>query len=67
MPSSHWKKTPVVLKATAGLRLLPEHKAEALLSEVTLEGDSCWAKVGTCFFVVESGVVVFNPIPSLLF
>nr|XP_056707214.1 nucleoside diphosphate phosphatase ENTPD5 isoform X2 [Euleptes europaea] len=34
VPPSHWKKTPVVLKATAGLRLLPEHKAQALLSEV---------------------------------
>nr|XP_033808428.1 ectonucleoside triphosphate diphosphohydrolase 5 isoform X5 [Geotrypetes seraphini] len=34
VPSSHWRKTPVVLKATAGLRLLPEKKALALLSEV---------------------------------
>ncbi|XP_020662906.3 nucleoside diphosphate phosphatase ENTPD5 [Pogona vitticeps] len=34
VPSSHWETTPVVLKATAGLRLLAEHKAEALLSEV---------------------------------
>ncbi|XP_054828456.1 nucleoside diphosphate phosphatase ENTPD5 isoform X1 [Eublepharis macularius] len=34
VPPSHWKKTPVVLKATAGLRLLAEHKAQALLSEV---------------------------------
>uniref|UniRef100_A0A8D0HDW0 nucleoside diphosphate phosphatase n=1 Tax=Sphenodon punctatus TaxID=8508 RepID=A0A8D0HDW0_SPHPU len=34
VPPSHWKKTPVVLKATAGLRLLAEQKAQALLSEV---------------------------------
>ncbi|XP_034624450.1 ectonucleoside triphosphate diphosphohydrolase 5 isoform X1 [Trachemys scripta elegans] len=34
VPRSHWKETPVVLKATAGLRLLPEPKAQALLSEV---------------------------------
>ncbi|KAM9149174.1 nucleoside diphosphate phosphatase ENTPD5 [Pangshura tecta] len=34
VPCSHWKETPVVLKATAGLRLLPEPKAQALLSEV---------------------------------
>lgn len=34
IPPSHWKRTPVVLKATAGLRLLPEEKAEALLFEV---------------------------------
>ncbi|XP_045304155.1 ectonucleoside triphosphate diphosphohydrolase 5 isoform X3 [Leopardus geoffroyi] len=34
IPRSHWKRTPVVLKATAGLRLLPEQKAQALLFEV---------------------------------
>uniref|UniRef100_A0A8C0JRK2 nucleoside diphosphate phosphatase n=1 Tax=Canis lupus dingo TaxID=286419 RepID=A0A8C0JRK2_CANLU len=34
IPQSHWKRTPVVLKATAGLRLLPEQKAQALLFEV---------------------------------
>jgi len=30
----YWKSTPVVLKATAGLRLLPEAKAEALVNTV---------------------------------
>lgn len=34
IPHSEWRKTPVVLKATAGLRLLPEHKARAILDEV---------------------------------
>ncbi|XP_038621814.1 LOW QUALITY PROTEIN: ectonucleoside triphosphate diphosphohydrolase 5-like [Tachyglossus aculeatus] len=34
VPASSWKRTPVVLKATAGLRLLPDHKAQALLLEV---------------------------------
>ncbi|XP_040268276.1 ectonucleoside triphosphate diphosphohydrolase 5 isoform X6 [Bufo bufo] len=34
IPATHWKTTPLVLKATAGLRLLPEHQAEALLLEV---------------------------------
>ncbi|XP_004624911.1 ectonucleoside triphosphate diphosphohydrolase 5 [Octodon degus] len=34
IPRSHWERTPVVLKATAGLRLLPERKAQALLLEV---------------------------------
>uniref|UniRef100_A0A7N4NIS7 nucleoside diphosphate phosphatase n=1 Tax=Sarcophilus harrisii TaxID=9305 RepID=A0A7N4NIS7_SARHA len=34
VPPSHWRRTPVVLKATAGLRLLPDHKAQALLLEV---------------------------------
>ncbi|XP_066468139.1 nucleoside diphosphate phosphatase ENTPD5 isoform X2 [Tiliqua scincoides] len=36
VPTSHWNRTPVVLKATAGLRLLAEHKAQALLSEVRM-------------------------------
>jgi len=36
VPEEHWEKTPVVLKATAGLRLLPEDKASALLKEVRL-------------------------------
>ena len=40
IPRSHWKKTPVVLKATAGLRLLPEHKAQALLFEVSFKSAS---------------------------
>lgn len=34
VPEDEWKRTPVVLKATAGLRLLPEDKANALLKEV---------------------------------
>ncbi|XP_015205682.1 ectonucleoside triphosphate diphosphohydrolase 5 [Lepisosteus oculatus] len=34
VPRPLWKKTPVVLKATAGLRLLPQEKAQALLEEV---------------------------------
>ncbi|XP_026520233.1 ectonucleoside triphosphate diphosphohydrolase 5 isoform X1 [Notechis scutatus] len=36
VPPSHWNKTPVVLKATAGLRLLSEPKAQALLSQVRM-------------------------------
>lgn len=34
VPEEEWNRTPVVLKATAGLRLLPEDKANALLKEV---------------------------------
>lgn len=34
VPEEEWKRTPVVLKATAGLRLLPVEKANALLDEV---------------------------------
>ncbi|XP_051953970.1 ectonucleoside triphosphate diphosphohydrolase 5-like isoform X1 [Xyrauchen texanus] len=34
VPPVEWKRTPVVLRATAGLRLLPPAKAHALLEEV---------------------------------
>lgn len=34
VPEEEWSRTPVVLKATAGLRLLPEDKANTLLKEV---------------------------------
>ncbi|XP_068110459.1 nucleoside diphosphate phosphatase ENTPD5 [Hyperolius riggenbachi] len=35
VPPTQWKETPLILRATAGLRLLPEGKADSLLSEVT--------------------------------
>uniref|UniRef100_A0AAV2KD19 nucleoside diphosphate phosphatase n=1 Tax=Knipowitschia caucasica TaxID=637954 RepID=A0AAV2KD19_KNICA len=34
VPRVEWKRTPVVLRATAGLRLLPRLKAQALLEQV---------------------------------
>lgn len=34
IPKEYWNKTPLILKATAGLRLLPTHKAENLLNSV---------------------------------
>lgn len=34
VPASMWNRTPVVLKATAGLRLLPGEKADQLLDQV---------------------------------
>lgn len=34
IPPSEWANTPLALKATAGLRLLPEKQANALLDEV---------------------------------
>lgn len=33
IPEPEWHKTPITLRATAGLRLLPEHKANAILEE----------------------------------
>lgn len=41
VPPYLWKNTPVVLKATAGLRLLSEEKAQALLLEVILRSFGC--------------------------
>ncbi|KAJ0061252.1 hypothetical protein NL108_013917, partial [Boleophthalmus pectinirostris] len=34
VPRVEWKRTPVVLRATAGLRLLPQQKAHVLLEQV---------------------------------
>lgn len=36
IPFDFWKATPLVLKATAGLRLLPGEKAQRLLQKVIL-------------------------------
>lgn len=36
IPFHFWKATPLVLKATAGLRLLPGEKAQNLLQKVIL-------------------------------
>uniref|UniRef100_A0A4W5K6G0 nucleoside diphosphate phosphatase n=1 Tax=Hucho hucho TaxID=62062 RepID=A0A4W5K6G0_9TELE len=54
VPEHEWKQTPVVLKATAGLRLLPEEKANALLDEVReVFGESP-------FFVQNNSVSIMN-------
>lgn len=34
VPQALWHQTPLVLKATAGLRLLPAEKADLVLAEV---------------------------------
>lgn len=34
VPHTRWKKTPMALKATAGLRLLPAHSSDSILNEV---------------------------------
>ena len=34
IPEKYWSKTPIALKATAGLRLLPKEKSEAIINEV---------------------------------
>lgn len=41
VPRVEWKRTPVVLRATAGLRLLPKQKAHALLDQVQHVFDEC--------------------------
>ncbi|XP_067099586.1 ectonucleoside triphosphate diphosphohydrolase 5 [Osmerus mordax] len=54
VPEEEWKQTPVVLKATAGLRLLPVEKANALLDEVRDVFDS------SPFFVPNNSVSIMN-------
>lgn len=39
VPTQFWNSTPVFLKATAGLRLLPGDKADLLLDQVRPELD----------------------------
>jgi len=36
IPEAEWSSTPITLKATAGLRLLPKEKADNILNEVRL-------------------------------
>ncbi|XP_049596070.1 ectonucleoside triphosphate diphosphohydrolase 5 [Syngnathus scovelli] len=54
VPEEEWKRTPVVLKATAGLRLLPEDKANALLNEVKHVFEE------SPFYVPHNSVTIMN-------
>ncbi|KAG9481653.1 hypothetical protein GDO78_010739, partial [Eleutherodactylus coqui] len=60
IPPTQWKKTPLILKATAGLRLLPEHQAEALLVEVRKVFSS------SPFLVPENSVSILDGIDEVL-
>ncbi|KAM3595054.1 uncharacterized protein V6R79_017695 [Siganus canaliculatus] len=54
VPEEDWVRTPVVLKATAGLRLLPQDKADALLKEVREVFHE------SPFFVPDNSVSIMN-------
>ncbi|XP_061824766.1 ectonucleoside triphosphate diphosphohydrolase 5 [Nerophis lumbriciformis] len=54
IPEEEWTRTPVVLKATAGLRLLSEDKANALLKEVKNVFQE------SPFFVPHNSVTIMN-------
>ncbi|KAL2082155.1 hypothetical protein ACEWY4_021973 [Coilia grayii] len=54
VPRLEWKRTPVVLRATAGLRLLPPKKAQALLDEVQDAFDE------SPFLVPKDSVTIMN-------
>ncbi|XP_031438063.1 ectonucleoside triphosphate diphosphohydrolase 5-like isoform X2 [Clupea harengus] len=54
VPRLEWKRTPVVLRATAGLRLLPPKKAQALLDQVQDAFDE------SPFLVPEDSVTIMN-------
>ena len=51
IPKEKWNATPLSLKATAGLRLLPEDKAKALLDEVSVLSNSLFI----LFFILFQG------------
>jgi Golgi nucleoside diphosphatase len=36
IPPTFWAHTPITMKATAGLRLLPDDQADAILFEVSI-------------------------------
>ncbi|XP_056150015.1 ectonucleoside triphosphate diphosphohydrolase 5-like isoform X2 [Lampris incognitus] len=54
VPRLAWKRTPVVLRATAGLRLLSPEKAQALLDQVQDVFDE------SPFFVPDNSVSIMN-------
>uniref|UniRef100_A0A665WTR0 nucleoside diphosphate phosphatase n=1 Tax=Echeneis naucrates TaxID=173247 RepID=A0A665WTR0_ECHNA len=54
VPRLEWKRTPVFLRATAGLRLLPTEKAHALLNEVQ------HVFVESPFLVTDNCVTIMN-------
>ncbi|XP_066532816.1 ectonucleoside triphosphate diphosphohydrolase 5 isoform X2 [Hoplias malabaricus] len=61
VPRVEWKRTPVVLRATAGLRNLPPAKAHALLEEVRDVFDE------SPFFVPADSVMMLNGINEGIF
>uniref|UniRef100_A0A673WDP5 nucleoside diphosphate phosphatase n=1 Tax=Salmo trutta TaxID=8032 RepID=A0A673WDP5_SALTR len=52
VPQLDWKRTPLVLKATAGLRLLPPEKAQALLEQDVFDESP--------FFVPDDSVSIMD-------
>lgn len=42
IPKEDWWQTPVLLKATAGLRLMPQEKAQGLLEQVLKRSYLCF-------------------------
>ncbi|XP_008311400.1 ectonucleoside triphosphate diphosphohydrolase 5-like [Cynoglossus semilaevis] len=54
VPRLEWKKTPVVLRATAGLRMLSAEKAQALLDQVQHVFDE------SPFLVPDNSVTIMN-------
>ncbi|KAF7231281.1 ectonucleoside triphosphate diphosphohydrolase 5 isoform X2 [Nothobranchius furzeri] len=63
VPRLDWKRTPLVLRATAGLRLLPVEKAQALLDQVKGFTRHCRDPRWGCFYKVQH---VFDESPFLV-
>ncbi|XP_062863601.1 ectonucleoside triphosphate diphosphohydrolase 5 [Trichomycterus rosablanca] len=54
IPKEEWWQTPVLLKATAGLRLMPKEKAQGLLEQVKEVFDE------SPFYVPQNSVTIMN-------
>ncbi|RVE55418.1 hypothetical protein OJAV_G00236520 [Oryzias javanicus] len=61
IPEEDWKRTPVVLRATAGLRLLTEEQAEGILNEVREVFEE------SPFYVPSNSVSIMNGINEVNF
>ncbi|XP_025410531.1 ectonucleoside triphosphate diphosphohydrolase 5 [Sipha flava] len=61
VPKEYWKSTPLAMRATAGLRLLPTAKADGLLNEVRLLFEH------NPFYTNENSVAIMDGIDEGLF
>lgn len=51
VPDTLWSSTPLMLRATAGLRLLPGEKANILLDKVRAENHKICIHFNKCIYI----------------